>query len=103
MKREVKIIVEPEQTIELSDSTVADENWCAACGAPVRMVSVEIAAAIASLGTGAIHHWIKNGEFHHQQTRAGFLRICQTSFLEYLKKINFLPKPKITRPLGRIK
>ncbi|HKS39818.1 MAG TPA: hypothetical protein VJX74_04340 [Blastocatellia bacterium] len=99
MKREIKIIVETERTIELSGASVADENWCEECGAQTRMVSVEMAAAIASLGSGAIHHWIKTGEFHHQRAAAGVPRICQRSFIEHLKKINFLPKPKNTRPL----
>lgn len=102
MKREVKIIVETERTIELS-GVGADENWCDACGTQAKMISVEMAATIASLGYGAINHWIKIGEFHYQQTRAGFLRICQSSFIEYLKKINFLPKPKQTRPLRQTK
>jgi len=99
VKREIKIIVETERTIELSNASVADENWCEACAAQTRMVSVEMAAAIASLGTGTIHHWITTGEFHYQRTVAGILRICQRSFIEHLKKINFLPKPKNTRPL----
>ena len=103
MKREIKIIVETERTIELSGASVADENWCEACGAQARIISVEMAAAIASLGSGAIHHWIKSGEFHHQRTAAGILRICQRSFIEHLKKINFLPKPKHTRSLNEMK
>jgi hypothetical protein len=55
------------------------------------MLSVEMAAAIARLGSGAIHHWIENAEFHFQRTRAGMLRICQTSFLDHLRKTNFMP------------
>ena len=99
MKREIKIVIETERTIELSRASVADENWCEGCGEQARLISVEMAAAIARLGTGAIHHWIGTGEFHHQRTAAGILRICQRSFIEHLKKINFLPKPKNTRPL----
>jgi hypothetical protein len=99
VKREIKIIVETERTIELSRASVADENWCEACKEQARMISVEMAAAIARLGTGAIHHWVKTGEFHYLRTSAGILRICQSSFIEHLKRINFLPKPKNTQPL----
>jgi hypothetical protein len=102
VKREIKIIVETERTIELS-GLGADENWCDACGTQAKMISVEMAATIASLGAGAIHHWIKTGEFHFRQTQSGFLRICQNSFIEYLKKIDFLPKSKHTRPLRQTK
>jgi hypothetical protein len=102
VKREIKIMVETGRTIELS-GVGADEDWCDACGGQAKMVSVEMAAAIASLGCGAIQHWIKTGEFHYRQTPAGVLRICQRSFIEHLKKINFLPKPRHTRPLRQTK
>lgn len=103
MKREIKIIIETERTVELSRASVVDDSWCEECGSRTRMISVEMAAAIARLGMGAIHHWIKAEEFHYQRAAAGIPRICQRSFIEHLKKINFLPKPKNTRPLDEKK
>jgi hypothetical protein len=98
VKREIQITIETERTIEVGGSDNADASWCAKCGAYTPMLSVEMAATLACLGSGAIYHWIQNAEFHYQQTDAGALRICQRSFLEHLKKLNFLPKPKRSGP-----
>lgn len=93
MKRRVEVIVEIERTTEVSTSANASGNWCAGCGTCTTMLSLEVAAAMACLGSGAIYHWIENAEFHFQRTRAGLFRICQRSFLDHLRRMNFMPKP----------
>lgn len=98
MNRELKVIVETERTIGVSTGVNASENWCDGCGSHTMMLSLEMAAAMACLGSGAIYHWIKNAEFHFQRTRTGLFRICQRSFLDHLRRMNFMPKPK-----GRIR
>ena len=94
MKREVKIIIETERTIEISGSERTVENWCEQCAAHTTMVSLEMAAAIANVGTGAISYWIENAEFHFRQSSAGRFRICQRSFLDHLRRLNFMPRSK---------
>ncbi len=94
MKRQVRVIVETERTLEVGHSIIATENWCDDCDGPATMLSIEMAAAIARLGSGAIYHWIEHSQFHFQRTRTGALLICQKSFLDHLRRINFLPKPK---------
>lgn len=98
MKRLVSVTVETERTIEVGTRVDATENWCDGCGSHTAMLSIEVATVIARLGPGAIHHWIENAEFHYQRTRAGLLRICQRSFLDYLRRANFVPKPKGRMP-----
>lgn len=99
MKREIIIRVETERTIEIGEGRDSEENWCASCGAYTPMLTVEMAAALACLGTGAIHHWIEAAAFHSQPARTGLPRICQRSFIDHLKRLNFLPKPKrLPRP-----
>lgn len=94
VKRRVEVIVETERTIEVGSRVVASGNWCEGCGSHTTMLTLEMAAAMACLGSGAIYHWIENAEFHFQRTRAGLVRICPRSFLDHLRRMNYMPKPK---------
>ncbi len=94
MKRRVKVTGETERTIEVGTRVDPSENWCDGCGSHTTMLSLEVAAAMARLGSGAIHHWIENAAFHVKRTRAGLFRICQTSFLDHLRGTNFMPKAR---------
>ena len=91
MRRKIKIMIETARTVEINQPLHAAETWCDGCSAYTSMLTIEMAAAMARLGTGAIRHWVETAAFHHQQSRAGLLRICQRSFIEHLKVINFLP------------
>ena len=93
MRRKIKIMIEKERTIEINQPVNSDETWCNECSAYTSMLTLEMAAAMARLGSGTICHWAETAAFHYQQSRAGLLRICQRSFIDHLKKINFLPKP----------
>jgi len=99
MKREMRIIVETERSIEVGGDNT-DEDWCDKCGDYAAFLPVEIAAGMASVGTGAICHWIENAEFHFRVSKTRVPRICQKSFLEYLRRLNFLPKPKPAVPVS---
>ena len=92
MRRKIKILIETERRIEINRPLNADQTWCDGCGDYTPMLTLEMAAAMARLGSGAIRHWVTTAAFHYQQSRAGLLRICERSFLEHLKQINFLPK-----------
>ena len=94
MKREITITLESERAVDIGGDRGADDNWCAGCGAYRPMLTVEMAAALACLGPGAIHYWIQSAAFHYQQVRVGQPRICERSFIEHLKKLNFLPRPR---------
>ena len=93
MRRKIKILLETARRIEINQPINATQTWCDGCGAYTPMLTLEMAAAMARLGSGAIRHWVETAAFHYQQSRAGLLRICQRSFIEHLKQINFLPRP----------
>ena len=93
MRREIRIIVETERTIELGGNQNYD-NWCDGCGGYASLISIEMASGIASVSAGAIYYWMENAEFHYRITEAGLPRICEKAFLDHLKRMSFLPKPK---------
>lgn len=92
MKREVKIVIETERTIELTGAAISDENWCPQCRTYTRMLSLEMAAAIAGVSAGAINHWVESRELHCRKTGAGLSRICQESLFDHLRRLDFMPK-----------
>ncbi len=95
-------MIETERVVDISHHAGTDEDWCGECGAYMTMLSLETAAAIAAVGGGAILYWIANSQFHCQHLSAGPLRICRSSFLDYLKRSSFLPKPKPDMPPERL-
>ena len=97
MNREVRIVVESEQTVEVVDAGGVVDDWCDACDAPTPMLTLEMAASVACVGNGAIRYWMDNSEFHYHQAQTGDFRICSRSFLNHLKRLNFLPRQRRRR------
>jgi hypothetical protein len=102
MRREVKIVVETERRIEVGSVQGLGDAWGDCCAAYTTMLSLEVAAAMACVGTGAIHYWTENAQFHYQKASAGLHRICEKSFFDHLRKQNFLPNSRSQQTIREV-
>ena len=94
MTREERIVAESERTVKAVEGGGPADDWCDACDAPTPMLTLEMAASVACVGNGAIRYWMDNSEFHYHQTQTGHFRVCSRSFLDHLKRLNFMPRQR---------
>ena len=53
--------------------------WCEACPTPVRMLTVDEAAALAASTSRSIYRRVEAGQLHFAETAAGRLYVCPNS------------------------
>jgi hypothetical protein len=81
-----KITVETERLISISrpQSTYA---LCEICGDEVRLMTVNEAAATASVNSLSIYRLVESGKLHYAETGAGELLVCAVSFMDLHSKL----------------
>ncbi len=58
------------------------EVWCNECGAPVKMIRPEEAAAAMCVSLRLVFRQLEAGKLHFEETGEGSLFICLASLLE---------------------
>ena len=79
--RKLKITVEKERFLVLRHDQEV-EQWCAECGAIVRMIRPAEAAAVAAVSDRTIFREIEARRLHFSETQAGAILICLNSIME---------------------
>jgi hypothetical protein len=79
MKRRTEIIIETDRILVVGHRRTAFKAWCEACGAEVRMVTADEAAALARVGLRMVFRWVEDGSLHWVETDEGLLLICINS------------------------
>ena len=78
-RRRTEIKVEVEQTLILRQRSYPTLNWCAGCGAQVRMLRPEDAALISGHRPRTIYRLVEAGQVHFDETAEGTLLVCVNS------------------------
>jgi len=78
-KRTARITVETERLVVIRRSQTSSDGWCGQCEAPVKLIGLEEAAAIADASQRAIFRWAESGEIHFTETADGRVLFCLNS------------------------
>jgi hypothetical protein len=78
-KRRTEITIETNELFMIGKRPVVYLLWCAECGRPSGMVTVDEAATIAGVPSRAIYRRVEVGEVHFVETPEGGLQICLNS------------------------
>ena len=82
MKRKrTEITIETERTLFISSPRKVI-SWCAACGAPAKMVPVDEAALVARIDSRTIFRLVEAGRLHSSDTTEGLLLVCLDSLFK---------------------
>ena len=82
MKKKATITVETERLLVVRRSRHTVDRWCHACQAGVKMISIDEAAAIASISQRTVFHLAEAGEIHFMETAGGQALFCIRSLLK---------------------
>ena len=88
-KRTARITVETERLLVIRRSQPSGDGWCAQCEAPVKLIGLEEAAAIAGATQRAIFRWAEAGEIHFTETEDGKVMFCLNSIS---RQVNLNPR-----------
>jgi hypothetical protein len=81
-RRRTQITIETRKlTIIRQRNRCSGQVWCEACGAEVKLLAPEHAAALAGIATRVLYRQIEAGCLHFQELDDGRLFICLTSLL----------------------
>jgi len=78
MKKRTEITIETDR-LTLVSSRKSPVIWCESCAAPVGMLTVDEAAALAGATSRSIFRRVESGELHFAETPTGRLFICLNS------------------------
>ncbi|HEX3229352.1 MAG TPA: hypothetical protein VHQ95_10325 [Pyrinomonadaceae bacterium] len=78
-KRTARITVETERLVVIRRSQTSCDGWCGQCEAPVKLIGLEEAAAIAGASQRAIFRGAEAGEIHFTETADGKVLFCLNS------------------------
>jgi hypothetical protein len=78
MKKRTEITIEMER-VTLIGNSKSPVIWCEACAAPVKMLTVDGAAALAGETSRSIYRRVESGQIHFAETPDGRLFICPDS------------------------
>lgn len=87
MKREIKILIETEQRIEISRPGQAADDWCEACHERTIFLSPPAAASLAGVSSYALYRWLEAGRLHTLETASRDWLICRSSLDAHLRKL----------------
>jgi hypothetical protein len=82
MKKKAKITVETERLLVISRSRQAINHWCHECQTNVKMIRIDLAAAIAGLSERTVFQLAEAGELHFVETSEGQTLFCFGSLAE---------------------
>jgi len=82
IKRRTKIISETTRKFSFAINRQPVRFFCAECGAPAEMLSINEAARRRKTVWRAIVRAVENGELHFTETDGGEIYICAASLLE---------------------
>ena len=88
-KRTARITVETERLLVIRRSPTSGDGWCNQCEAPVKLIRLEEAAAIAGASQRAIFRWAEAGEIHFTETADGKVMFCLNSIS---RQVNLNPR-----------
>jgi hypothetical protein len=78
-KRRREITIETERVLVVRSRSGSFTAWCEECGASSSMVTPEVAAAIAGVGSREIYRWIEEEKLHFSETGGGLVFVCCSS------------------------
>lgn len=78
-KRTARITVESERLLVISRSRTAFDGWCEQCRAQVKLIDLDVAAAVAGVSQRTIFRWADAGEIHFCETEDGKAVFCLDS------------------------
>jgi len=78
-KRTIRITIQQRETITVAGNNSPVLMWCQRCRSEVNMVSPELAARIASVGSREIYRRIEDGSLDFNQSPDGQLFVCLKS------------------------
>ena len=82
MKKKATITVETERLLVISRSRQATDHWCHECQTNVKMIGIDLAAAIAGLSERTVFQLAEAGELHFMETIEGQTLFCFGSLAE---------------------
>ena len=82
MKKKATITVETERLLVISRSRQAIDHWCRECQTNVKMIRIDLAAAIAGLSERTVFQLAEAGELHFMETSEGQTLFCFGSIAE---------------------
>ena len=80
-RRRIEIITVTERSFFLRRQIGPARGWCRQCGAEVRLVAPEEAAAICDVSVRTVYRWVEMGEAHCEEADGMRLRICLASLV----------------------
>jgi hypothetical protein len=84
--RRTRIAVRTVERLLIRMSTPAPESWCEGCGAMVRWVTPDQAAAFASVGPSDAGRGMEQGRLHRGTSPDGASLICLNSLVRQIQE-----------------
>ena len=78
-KRQTHMTIEIERVLIIRSRQSEMSGWCAQCGAEVKLVVPEFAAALTGLSCRAIYRLLESGEVHFTESPETIVSICLES------------------------
>lgn len=78
-KRRTRITVETERVLIIRGGNSESDGWCGQCGARVKLLAPETAAALTGLGRRALYRLVETGQVHFTESRDAIVSICLES------------------------
>ncbi len=88
MKKKATITVERERLFVLSRSDRVVDHWCHKCQANVKMISIDLAAALAGLNQRTVFQLVEAGKVHFVEMSEGQTLFCSNSLAEKAQQSN---------------
>jgi hypothetical protein len=82
LKRTTRITVETRRVVVIGGGGPM-WRWCTTCDHEVRMLTPEVASAVANVKTREIYQWVERGLVHFSEAADGLVLICTASLLEH--------------------
>ena len=79
MKKKATITVETERLLVISRSRQAIDHWCRECQTNVKVIRIDLAAAIAGISQRTVFQLAEAGEIHFMETNEGQTLFCSCS------------------------
>lgn len=77
-KRRIEITVETTRVLAISQSR-GRTDWCPACAAEVKLVTVDEGAVLAGVSARTLYRWVEAAKLHYAETPEGLLLVCLAS------------------------
>jgi hypothetical protein len=75
-KKRTEITIETSRVVVIRQRRSVVRAWCDLCAQPVKVVTAEEAAALASVSMRTIYRWVEAEKVHFTETPEGVLLIC---------------------------